>query len=154
MTTLIVFSESLATEAKQFKIVDMQYTENSTIAVTMIEEAEEIYDWQPGYASDSDETLVAGIPGDNPNSDIESYVKALDSQLITKIRQISQLRQQLAGFYQNLKKEDALQTFYQQQIEVDKNFDQDEMMLADELDAEMSTVNAVNTQQFTFNKRQ
>jgi kinesin family member 2/24 len=50
---------------------------------------------------------------DNPNSDIETYVMRLDKSLLNKINKINEVRQQLVGFYQNLKKEEALQILYQ-----------------------------------------
>jgi kinesin family member 2/24 len=36
---------------------------------------------------------------DNPNSDIETYVKQLDQYLLKKINKINEVRQQLVGFY-------------------------------------------------------
>lgn len=51
---------------KQFKITDMEYTENSTIAVTMIEEDEGIYEWNDGDANPPSDEIIAGRPGDNP----------------------------------------------------------------------------------------
>jgi len=53
---------------KQFKIIDMQYTENFTIAVSMIEEAEEIYDWNDGDASINESEIVSNIPGVSPTA--------------------------------------------------------------------------------------
>lgn len=46
---------------KQFKIIDMQYTENSTIAVSMVEEDPGIYDWNNGDASPNSFDLISGI---------------------------------------------------------------------------------------------
>jgi len=51
---------------KQFKIVDMQYTKDATIEVSMIEEAEEIYDWNDGDASATPNALESEIIADDP----------------------------------------------------------------------------------------
>lgn len=51
---------------KQFKILDMQYTEESTINVVMVEESEEIYEWNAGFANLVDHALESEIIADDP----------------------------------------------------------------------------------------
>ena len=53
---------------KQFTIIDMQYTENFTIQVSMLEEAEEIYDWNVGDASIDESEIVSNVPGVSPTA--------------------------------------------------------------------------------------
>jgi len=55
---------------KQFKILDMQYTSTGTIQVAMIEEAEEIYEWNAGYASPTPKALESDIIADDPTGTV------------------------------------------------------------------------------------
>ena len=55
---------------KQFKIVDMQFTEEFNIAVTMLEEDEQIYDWNDGDANLIDHALISEIVFDDPTGEI------------------------------------------------------------------------------------
>jgi len=52
---------------KQFKILEMQYTENFTISVSMIEETQKIYDWNSGDAAEPDNALVSDLIIDDPH---------------------------------------------------------------------------------------
>lgn len=53
---------------------------------------------------------------DKPQSDIEAYVTHLDTILIQKMDMISTVREKLVKFYQNVKKEEALQVLYRQTV--------------------------------------
>ena len=54
---------------------------------------------------------------DQPSSDIEAYIKNVDAVLLQKIEMISSVRGKLIKFYQNIKKEEALQKVYQQNVQ-------------------------------------
>ena len=49
---------------------------------------------------------------EEPQSDIEDYVKTLDNILIQKMELIGEVRNRLATFYSHLKKEENLQKLY------------------------------------------
>ena len=53
---------------------------------------------------------------DQPSSDIEAYIRDVDAVLLQKIEMISLVRGKLLKFYQNIKKEEALQKIYQQNV--------------------------------------
>jgi hypothetical protein len=53
---------------------------------------------------------------DQPSSDIEAYIRDVDAVLLQKIEMISLVRGKLLKFYQNIKKEEALQKVYQQNV--------------------------------------
>jgi hypothetical protein len=55
---------------KQFKIVDMQYTENSTINVLLLEESQEIYDWNENMANKVDHALISEIIAEDPDGPV------------------------------------------------------------------------------------
>lgn len=62
----------------------------------------------------SDMTLLQIV--DQPNSDIEQYVKDLDRMLCNKVEMIGKIRLQLVQFYQTLKKEEQLQQLYAKRV--------------------------------------
>ena len=55
---------------KQFKILEMQYSANSTINITMREESDAIYDWNDGDANPSENALEAEIIADDPTGEV------------------------------------------------------------------------------------
>lgn len=69
---------------------------------------------------------------DQPNSDITHYVQSLDRVLIKKVEMIGKLREQLVGFYRNLKREEQLQALYASRQDQQDDFDDMEMGSIDE----------------------
>jgi kinesin family protein 2/24 len=49
---------------------------------------------------------------DKPQSDIEIYVKRLDTILLRKMEMIGSIRQKLVRFHSHLEEEHSLQTLY------------------------------------------
>lgn len=74
---------------KQFKIVEMQYTENSTIFMSMIEESEAIYDWNDGFASPTEEALESEIIVDDPYDTVLEPSFVVNSPFSTIVENIA-----------------------------------------------------------------
>lgn len=74
---------------KQFVIMEMEYTENSTIAITLLEEQEEIYDWNEGMAVDTVPALESAIPLADPTGPILVPIFNVNSPDDTLVEEIS-----------------------------------------------------------------
>jgi hypothetical protein len=72
---------------KQFKIISMEYAEDFTIDVTMVEESETIYDWNSGDASPDEGSLISDLVIENPLDSVEppSFLVASPAQTITEV---------------------------------------------------------------------
>lgn len=73
---------------RQFKITDMSYTENFTIAVAMVEESPDIYEWNDGFIQLDTNALISDLHIDSPIAPVgaPSYNTVTEVLLGTDIR--------------------------------------------------------------------
>jgi hypothetical protein len=74
---------------KQFQITEMQYNNDFTIAVSMIEEMKEIYEWNDGFASHTDNALASEIIADDPTGEVLPPSFIVDSPYETIVENIA-----------------------------------------------------------------
>jgi hypothetical protein len=74
---------------KQFKITQMDYTDKFTIAVSLLEESQEIYDWNEGDANKVDYVLESALIVDDPTGPVLPADWVVDSPFDTVVEVVS-----------------------------------------------------------------
>jgi len=72
---------------KQFRIINMEYTENFTVNIILLEESEDIYDWNEGDASPEANSLISDLIIEEPLGIVQppSFIVDSPDQTITEV---------------------------------------------------------------------